>query len=200
MALAYSVNSRDELDQALAALAELNAKETKINATLNHKLAEVRESYKDKFKVPVDGGEAELQDVRSTIVSAITTYCEEHRDQLLVDGKKSIELTHGKIGWRKGKDEVAELPQTEAEAAKGVLVYVLGVCQTALHGLKKIFTKLPLLDVIRIDIKWDKQQLLKRFDDKQITDSQLTKAGLSITRGVDKFYCEPKTEAVTSGG
>lgn len=192
------IESREDLDAALAALVELDTQESQALAELELKLTEVRESFEDRFLVTLDQAENQpIDTVRTDLMLSIERYCQAHKEVLLLGlNKKSMDLTHGTIGWRAGKDQINELKQTEKQKANGVLAYAFTLALTALNGIKKIFSKVLLADVVRIDVTWDKQKILKSVDEGLITPSQLKKAGLEIVKGVDKFYVKAKSEAV----
>lgn len=192
-ALPEVITSTEELDQALAVLGDLNAQEQCITAELDQKLAAVRDQYSAAYTVELMSGPVPMAEVKENLVNAIERYCDDHRSELLTGDKKSVELVHGVIGWRKKPDRVVELELTEEEEAKGILQYCRTLALKALEGAKKIF-KCALLDVVRVKTEWNKSEILKRVNDRAITPAQLTKAGLSIERGDDHFYCEPKSE------
>lgn len=197
------IESVEDLDAALAALGEMEAQEAKANADLDLALTKVRESFQDRYLVTLDDEEnAPLVTVRGHLKASVERYCETHRKQLLTGDKKSVNLKHGTIGWTKEKDSVELIEQLPAEGGEEqpkktnvVLDFAHGIAVKALNGIKKLFTRFPLLDVISVKIYWDKSQVLKKVNDKQITDKQLEAAGLKVVRGADKFYARPKADA-----
>lgn len=189
------ITSSEELDSALAVLGDLKNAETKANAELDQALTKVRDEHAGKFKVELLSGElVPIEDVQKQLVTQIETYCNKHRKKLLTGEKKSVDLNHGVIGWRKAKDAVIDLPMTDDDKAKGLLHKCLSVMLAYLGTLTLKLGKLPISSLVSVKVTWCKGDILKAFDAKQVTAAALAKQGLEVTRGRDEFYCEPKSE------
>lgn len=196
------IESVEDLDAALAALGEMDAQEATANADLDLELTKVRESFEPRYLVTFDEAENQpLAVVRTDLTAAVERFCNAHRKELLTGKTKSVKLTHGTIGWDKVRDSVKVIEQPQSDGDQdvkkrtGILDYALGLAQKALSGVKRLFTRFPLLDVIRLEVHWDKVQILTLFKKKQITEKQLEKAGLAVVIGQEKFYATPKADA-----
>jgi phage host-nuclease inhibitor protein Gam len=194
------IKTIEDLDQALCRLGELNATEAAITAELDNELAQVRERFADEFYLPTGPDESRLlSELRAEAQAAIKQYCEEHRDELLTGKVKSVQLTHGTIGWHDGKASIVELPLDEKAKAKGVLAKCLQAVASVVESLTHKIGKLPILDALRVKVEWDKVAIMKAVNANQISPAALKKAGLSLKEAGESFFAEPKTEAKTGG-
>lgn len=192
------IESTEELDAALAVLGELDALVAVANANLDQAIAAVRTEHEANFQATLDSGEQlPISELRENLVGCIERYCEKHRKRLLTGDKKSLDLSHGVIGWRKKRDAVVDLVQSEEEKGKGLLAKAHKLMLAALAAIKLMLGKVTVASCMKVDLKWDRAQLLKAFNDKQITKAALAKQGLKVERGEDEFYCEAKSEKRT---
>lgn len=85
--------SVDQYNEALSEYAVADAREQKINATLDEQFTKLREKYADEL--------ARIVDVKNASFEVVQRYSEENYDALF-SKKKSVETTHGVIGFRTG--------------------------------------------------------------------------------------------------
>lgn len=195
------IESREHLDNALAVLGELDALTLTADADQDQALAATRDLFAHRYTLPIgEPGEAgkptavPISEVRENLVGQIERWCEKNRKQLLVDDNKSLQLSHGVIGWRKAKDVVEELEQDEETKAKGLLQRCVTAVLNAAAALTMKLGKTPIASCLNITVSWKKAAVLGAFNDKHVTAAQLKKHGLQVVRGTDEFYCTPKSE------
>lgn len=201
LTLPTTIESREHLDNALALMGDFDALVVTANADLDQALAAVRDQYAPRFTLPIGERDAAgnptavpIIELREIVAGMIERYCEKERKQLLTEDKKSLKLSHGIIGWRKGKDVVADLVQDEADKAKGLLQRCLTAVLAAVAGLTLKLGKLPIASCVNVTVTWKKAAVLSAFNDKHVTAAALKKQGLVVQRGTDEFYCDPKSE------
>lgn len=83
----------DQYNEALSEYAVADAREQKINAVLDEQFTKLREKYADEL--------ARIGEVKNTSFEVVQRYSEENYDVLFAK-KKSLETTHGIIGFRTG--------------------------------------------------------------------------------------------------
>jgi hypothetical protein len=189
------IQSTEELDAALAELGELDAATARANAELDQALAEVRTEHDQLFKVKMKSGDlVPIVEVRQVLVQKIERYCDKNRKLLLPDDKKSVELNHGVVGYRKQRDKVEDLPQDDEDKAKGLLSKCLKAVVDAATMVTVKLGKCLVSDLVTVYVAWNKPYVLKAFNEGRLTAAQLKKQGLEVVRGADNFFCEPKSE------
>lgn len=196
MSVTIAITSEQELDAALAVLGDLDATVAKANADLDQALSLVRDQYANRFtqKMPESGDMVPIAELREQLVGHIKHYCEKHRKQLLVEDKKSVELNHGKVGWRKQPDSIELLKLDEETKGKTLLAKCKQALLSALGLLTLKLGKLAFAEYVNVKVEYRKDHVLKALDDKQVTTAALLKQGIVVHRGSDEFYCEPKSE------
>lgn len=190
-----SIESDEELDMALAVLGDLDAEVLRAEADLDQALAETRRGFEDRFKVKLESDEmVTYAEVRSKLVDLVQEYCEINRRELLVGDKKSVDLVHGVIGWRKSRDAVAELELDEKAKKAGLLTKCYEQVVSLVATLAAKLGKLPISNFITVKVTWNKSKVLEAVNDGKVTAAQLAKQGLEVQRGIDQFYCEPRSQ------
>lgn len=189
------IESVEQLDAALAVVGDLDAAKACANANLDQALAAVRDEHNRNFMCELDSGELiPIDEVRGQLVGQIEKYATKHRKELLTGDKKSVELNHGTIGWRKQKDKVEDIDLPEEEQAKGLLARCLKAVANVATTLTLKLGKVLLTDLVQVKVTWSKPDVLKAFNEGKLTAAQLKKQGLEVVRGEDQFHCEPKSE------
>lgn len=188
------IDSPEMLDNALAVLGDLDATVNAAGAELDQALARVRDEFSPRFFMLVNGQEVPIKELRENLVMLIQRYCVKHRKELLPGDKKSAQLSHGTIGFRKAKDKVEDLPQEDELKDKGLLARCLKAVASVADTLTLKLGKVLLTSLVKVAVTWNKSEILKAFNEGKVTASQLEKQGLEVIRGEDEFYCEPKSE------
>ena len=91
-------NIQAQASEKLAAIAKKQRLSDKLNAELNEKITALKTKF-DKKLLP-------LNDQLNDLQSDLKQFAEEHKDDLLEAGKKSIKLASGELGWSAGKDKL----------------------------------------------------------------------------------------------
>jgi phage host-nuclease inhibitor protein Gam len=160
----YSGVKQEEMELAFADYARADARIQKINATMDIEMTRIREKYQDEL-----GKLAETKEKSFDIMQA---YALENRDELF-SKRKSLETTHGTMGFRTGTPKLKTLK---------------GFTWGAVVNLLKEF----LPGYVRTVEEPAKDKLLADREDEEVV-AMLPKVGVAVVQD-ETFYVEPKKE------
>ena len=160
----YSGVKQEEMELAFADYARADARIQKINATMDIEMTRIREKYQDEL-----GKQSELKDKSFDILQA---YAMENREELF-SKKKSMETTHGTMGFRTGTPKLKTLK---------------GFTWGAVVNLLKEF----LPGYVRTSEEANKEKLLVDRESEEVT-ALFPKVGITVVQD-ETFYVEPKKE------
>ena len=160
----YSGVKQDEMELAFADYARADARIQKINATMDIEMTRIREKYQDEL-----GKLAETKEASFDILQA---YAMENRDELF-SKRKSLETTHGTLGFRTGTPALKTLKGFTWESVKNLL-------------------KEFLPDYVRTKEEADKEKLLADREKEEVA-ALFPKVGVKVTQD-ETFFVEPKKE------
>ena len=92
--------TREKADDAFASYAKSDAQIQKINAEIDLQCAKIREKYADRLSV--------LTIERDASFDILQSFATEHQDELF-QKKKSLDMSHGTIGFRTGTPKLKTL-------------------------------------------------------------------------------------------
>lgn len=156
----------DDVETLMAVVAAADAAARKITAQMDAEILRIRE----KYAAALDTENARRADAEADIAS----WAELNRSEF--GPRRSIDLTHGTLGWRLGNPSVSCRPRVKTAAA-----------------LELVAAKLP--EYIRTVTEIDKASILSAYAGKAISDDDLAACGLRITQ-TERFYVTPKTEEI----
>lgn len=160
----YSGVKQEEMELAFADYARADARIQKINATMDIEMTRIREKYQDEL-----GKQSELKDKSFDILQA---YAMENREELF-SKKKSMETTHGTMGFRTGTPKLKTLK---------------GFTWGAVVNLLKEF----LPGYVRTSEEANKEKLLADRESEEVT-ALFPKVGITVVQD-ETFFVEPKKE------
>lgn len=103
----FSIDTLDEFDAAFPALGELNEAINKVLARRDRRIRKIEQGYAVQL-LP-------LLDRIQSLYDAIQAFADEHRDELVVRGKKTAERPLGRVYWRSN-------PRVETDAADDIIL------------------------------------------------------------------------------
>ena len=156
--------TREDADVAFGMYAKADAEISKINALIELACAKIRDKYADRLTV--------LSAERDTAFDTLQAFASENKDELFTK-KKSLDMTHGTIGFRTGTPKLKTLKGFTWEAAK---------------NLVKEF----LPSFIRLSEEVAKDKLLADRDEEGMVE-QMAKCGIQVVQD-ETFYVDPKKE------
>ncbi len=104
--------------------------------------------------------------------------CEASKTSLMAKARRTLQLTFGKIGWRKKTAAISLQPGVKADTAAARMH------QAGFDHL------------VRTTMALDKAAIKRALADGSISDSDLAAAGVQVTPGFDRFAFEVDGEAV----
>ena len=169
-----------EAEEAFASYAKADAQQAKITAEIELACAKIREKHQDQL--------AALQQTKDEAFERLQTYAVENQSELFAK-RKSLEMTHGVIGFRTG--------QPKLKMMRGF---------TWASSLALVKALLP--DYIRTTEEVAKDRLLADRDLKILKagepkencrplSQEMTRCGILVVQE-ESFFVEPKREEVAS--
>jgi phage host-nuclease inhibitor protein Gam len=160
--------SRESAESIFGDYADADAKLQKIQAEMDIKMTEIREKYSDKI--------AGLTDVKEKCLEKLQHFATSTPEYFT--NKKSLELSHGKIGFRTSTPSLKALK---------------GFTWPSITNLLEEF----LPDFVRTKSEPDKEALLAARDQKEVSDL-FTKCGIKVEQAETFFVELKKEEAVAA--
>lgn len=161
--LVPSTISREDAETAFAQYAEADAKQQKITATMDVQITKIRDKYSDDL--------SELAELKNKNFEIIQVYATNNRDAF--GNKKSMELTHGLIGFRTGTPKLKTLR---------------GFTWPSVLNLVKEF----LPGYVRTTEEVAKDRLLADRETSEV-NNLFAKVGIMVDQD-ENFFVEPKKE------
>lgn len=171
----YSGVKQEEMELAFADYARADARIQKINATMDIEMTRIREKWQDEL--------GKLTETKDKAFDILQAYAMDNREELF-SKKKSLETTHGTLGFRTGTPKLKTL--------KGF------TWASALNLVKEF-----LPSFIRTTEEIAKDKLLADRDTRYYEGAddtvgvpmaeQMAKCGIMVTQD-ETFYVEPKKE------
>lgn len=155
-----------QAEEAFAEYAKVDARAKQITARMDVEITRIREKFQDELQ--------KLVTTRDSAFEKLQTYAEGNRDDF--GGKKSIEFTHGVLGFRTGT------PKLKTKK---------GFTWNSVTNLLKEF--MPAY--IRVEEAPAKDRLLADRDSPEV-NSLFAKVGIYVDQD-EAFYVEPKKEALS---
>lgn len=168
--------TRDEAEQAFGAYAKADAEMQRITACIELQCAKIREKWQDRL--------LQLTEERDGAFDVLQSYATEHQSELFVK-KKSVEMTHGVIGFRTGTPKLKTLKGfTWASALQLVKKFLPSyVRQTEEVAKDKLLADREEQEVsFGVDVK-----VLKPMKEA------MSECGIQVVQD-ETFYVEPKKE------
>lgn len=160
----YTGISSEQMEQAFADYAKADARQQKITAEMDIQMAKIREKWQDEL--------AKLVETKDNAFDILQAYALENRDELFCK-RKSLETTHGIIGFRTGTPKLKPLK---------------GFTWASVLNLLKEF----LPNYVRTIEEPAKDKLLADRDDDE-TAALFRKVGITVVQD-ETFFVEPKKE------
>ncbi len=156
--------TREQMEDAFGKFALADAKHQGLTAKMDAEIVKIREKYADEL--------AEEKAKKEAAFEVLQTYATENRDVLFTK-KKSMETTHGVIGFRTGTPALKTLK---------------GFTWPSVANLLKSFAP----KYIRTTEEAAKDKLIADRDDEGMAEL-MTKVGIRVVQE-ETFYVEPKKE------
>lgn len=160
----YSGITSEQMEQAFADYARADARIQKINSTMDIEMTKIREKYQEEL--------GKLAETKETSFDKLQAYATEHRDELFTK-RKSLETTHGTMGFRTGTPALKTLKGFTWESVKNLLEEFLP-------------------NYVRTKKEADKEKLLDDRKDEKVA-ALFSKVGVKVVQE-ETFFVELKKE------
>lgn len=160
----YSGITSEQMEQAFADYAKADARQQKITAEMDIQMAKIREKWQDELQ--------KLTETKDNAFDVLQAYALENRDELF-SKRKSLETTHGTLGFRTGTPALKTLKGFTWESVKNLL-------------------KEFLPGYVRIKEEADKEKLLTDRENEKVA-ALFPKVGVKVTQD-EAFFVELKKE------
>lgn len=160
----YSGITSEQMEQAFADYAKADARQQKITAEMDIQMAKIREKWQDEL--------AKLAETKDNAFDVMQAYAMENRDELF-SKRKSLETTHGTIGFRTGTPKLKTLK---------------GFTWNAVVNMLKEF----LPGYVRTSEEANKEKLLADRESEEVV-ALFPKVGITVVQD-EMFFVEPKKE------
>lgn len=170
--------TREQADEAFAQYAKSAAQIQKINAEIELQCAKTREKYADKL--------ASLAKENEEAFNTLDSYASENKAELFAK-KKSLEMTHGTIGYRTGTPKLKTLKGFTWESA---LTLVKKFMPDYVRSKEEIAKDLMLTDRDKEAVDFYVNGVKTKKESMSVA---MAECGIMVTQD-ETFYVEPKTE------
>ena len=203
VAIKPNIRSAEHAELALREVAWCEATTTAIAAKAGEIISDVQEAIKKAATYTQGGEQVSIAERRQQIEAELLRWAEEHRATLCPGRKKSVELTHGRIRWRDGKDSVKRSEEVEAKEAKALIGELL-IDELSIEAgplvacLQRIVDAAGFAGAISVAVDVNKTAATAAYKLKQITAEQLEAIGYEFAAGEEYISVEP-AEFVRAG-
>lgn len=193
----YRVDDRDGLEAALRELAKIDDQEHA--AATEHRLhvEALTRQFQQRLVIQRDGKEVSIADWRNEVRRAAQLFCSVHKVDLLPKDAKSVQLMHGRVGWKKQPDTLQPVNVERPKGNQALLDKILAKLVEAVGALT-FFKKSRVIDCYKFLPSVDKAAVLKFLKSKQLSVAEVKNIGFVLQEGSDDFFIEPKAAQLES--
>ena len=203
------IETEDQANEALQEMAYLDAYARSVQARAACKMKRIQDAANAMCVLKVGNRKVPCGDRSQALGAALKVYAQTHRPELKeADGKRiarSVKLTHGKIGWAKGRDAVVVSKGCTAKDVKQALESISAtddkpgvitrlqnlLSRMRMFGADPAPVKADLIFTVSVDLSTTKAR--EAVGKKKITQEQLAQLNLEFRVGTDEFFAEPAT-------
>lgn len=185
------LKSLDDVDQALHELSWLEHEDARRNAICKQELDQVKVKQADRFTVQIDGELMPLAQRRQFLEEQIAAWCDKYLATHLPDGKKSMAIAHGEVGYRAQPLSVGLGEGVTEDSVMDKLDRKTNYKEHILNLFNKIFGRHMLGWFVTIEAKLSKSKIVAAFKEQRVDEKTLSGLGLIVNRPEDKLYIKP---------
>jgi hypothetical protein len=189
------VESREDLDLVTAEIVRCDAFEKCEGSQLKDDIARITREAEGRLEVALPGAQEPigLADWRAELLKAAEKYVRKRRQELLEDGRKSLDLNHARAGFRDDPPALAPLPDFDEDGNDKILKQLLKDLRLHLQETAD-FTD-GAAGFVEIKVSWRKRELLKAYSDQLLKLPVLKKTGFTVTEESEEFYVKELPKA-----
>ena len=182
-----AIASLEAADQVLAELGQLEAKQKELTAEYKAAEIKLKKEFEPRHKITRSGVEMTIADRMKQLRQALTEWANANRDRVLDDKKKSRDLNHGTLGWKKTVRKLMPVAGGSESGNAGILEAIVGFLNKALESYSLF--KAGCLRFVKVQVHFDREALFAAHQKNELSDEELKTAGFDVTGGdADEFY------------
>jgi phage host-nuclease inhibitor protein Gam len=190
------IETDHDVDQALAELAKINAKEAAIQEQAHLELNEVTRRAQAQMVCDTPHGRMVIADRRDQLLAELEVYAKEHRAEVLEGLKgKSRDYTHGTIKYRDDPDGIGAKAADNVERLDEKHTLTKAV-RDVLRGVE-IAEGLNADQVIDVSMKPAISRMNKAVRGQELTIDDVKAAGFRWEKGREQISIIPKNDAIS---
>ena len=179
-----TVANRDDLNQALSELANLDARRREVAAALDSDINRLKSQAEDDLQLTIDGQAISTTERIEMLEAAIRDYAAPNKEELLPDNSKTLKLPNGSLQW-KGKR--LSISYAEGEDSKSIVAR-FDKRTKFLNSLIRTLSGIAcgsfcLSDLFEIKATFSKTKALTALKEGRLTKNQLGRNGINVVGG-----------------
>lgn len=193
--------SLNDVETALHEMSYIASLKSTVKASVAQQCELVKLDGEKRLVIPVAGEKVSVHPRAKELESAVASYCNDHRDEIL-DGlkTKSRKLTHGTLAWKKQPKHIGftddaapeQLAEKIDKAADEKTAGGGGLRGALMRSLKRIpIGQITLADLLNVTFEVDKARLLALVKDGLLQPEDLAALGLEVVQPPEKFSARP---------
>ncbi|MDE2101862.1 MAG: host-nuclease inhibitor Gam family protein [Patescibacteria group bacterium] len=192
------ISSLEELDQVLAELGRMERVGSRVNDELASAVAACTSLANGKLVVQPGDALVPIPFAawKEQLETAAEKWATRNREEILLEGRKSRKLNHGKFGFREAGGDLVAIEDFPDSGNPKILDGLLKLLRQSLLKLANFVDGGARF--IEVKLSWRKKDLLKAYNDQEVTLSVVRKAGFEVSDEFDKFFLTPDSKAVES--
>lgn len=183
-----AIKTVDDVSLALGELAAIETRRATLQSKLEAEIAHVKSQHDKLLVMELPSGEETRFDDRvKLLLTAVETYANKHRADLLTGKTKSRKFPHGELSWKAQPQKIDFLADQDEKTVIEKLESrgITKAIQKLLNGILWFGSNLGVF--VTINLKLNKSGLLAGWKAKTVTEKQLAEAGLKIGGGDEKL-------------
>lgn len=191
------IRNQQDLDEVLGEISRLQYEQAREEATAGRKIAEIKTATQARQVVQVGATTMPIADRIKCLSEAALAWCDANLPAQLPDGQKSLQLPHGKVGFRR-KPASVEIDGSDKEALDRIHAKTpfRQLVDRVLQTLLGIF---PLSSFVRVKYELDRVSIKKAWETSPEADrATMDELGIRVSEGSETVFIEPAAYEVTA--
>lgn len=196
-----TIDSPADVGTALCELAWMQSEEKRVTAEMAARIDAIKRQYEGALTIAGGNGVEAVTfvDRAKALLSAVRTYCEQHKVELLREQKgKTRKFTHGVVKWASQRERINQAEGKALADTKAVITEKIGASKLV-DIAKEIelkfktdqgTTTISLYDLVNLEPSLQKSRILPLVQTGRLTPAVLEELHLAIGGGDDQLTIE----------
>lgn len=197
VAIKPNVRTAEHAEIALREVAWCAAVTAAVTGRANELIGQIQDAAKLAASYTQGNESVPVAERRQQIEAELMRWADDNRATLCPRRKKSVDLTHGRIRWRDGKDSVRRAEGVEAKEAKSLIAELPIAEEISIEPgplvalLQRVVDAVGFAGAITVGVDVNKTAATAAYKLKQITAEQLDQIGHEFAAGEEYIAVEP---------